>query len=78
MQVLWPLTEPWLELKEWSCDSSLLQSLAQALALGARCMAGAIQTEEEEAVVAATEEEEEGGGAGVAAGNGVGSCGQGG
>ena len=77
-QVLWPLTEPWLELKECSCDSSLLQSLAQALALVARCTAGAIQTEEEERVVAATEEEEEGREAVVAAGKGVGSCGEGG
>ena len=48
-----------------------------ALAFGARCTAGAIKREEE-AAVAATEEEEEGGGAGVAAGNGVGGCGEGG
>ena len=58
--------EPCLEMKEWSCDSSLLQSLAQALALGARCTACAIQREEEE-----TEKV-------VAARKGVGGCGEGG
>ena len=54
------------EMKEWSCDSSILQSLAHALALGARCTACAIQREEEE-----TEKV-------VAARKGVGGCGEGG